>query len=366
MLRALAGDCFLLDFENGSCILIDGGYKETYFKSLKNLLLNLSKEGKYLEYLILTHYDEDHIGGLLSLLEENGKSDEGKIIHIENIITNGFSNLCHTEDNSKIFYCKSINHDRTEEISASQQLSFETLCLKNGYQINECTNDKYILQGCVLYGKGYKIKFLTPNLPQLNSLVKYLEDEFEKRKLSYSPLNFQNYSMYLQERKAENKTVNISSTYCDDISQWKQYFDKGSPLNLINRCSLSFEIEFNEKHLLFCGDSDMNAAKDLLIKKYDVIKLSHHGTYYGNQCFIGKNPIISDNYIISTNSIRANREHPNRKLLSEILTLPHNKKFYFNYNMSKVKNELYYLLTNAEQQRKYKFSCFFDYYYLNL
>ena len=79
LLKALAGDCFLLDFNNGSCVLIDGGYKTTYTKQLKQLLINLKNEGKYLEYVILTHYDSDHIGGLLALLEENEKREARKL-----------------------------------------------------------------------------------------------------------------------------------------------------------------------------------------------------------------------------------------------------------------------------------------------
>ena len=103
LLKANSGDCFLLDFNNGSCVLIDGGYKRTYTEHLKELLIKLKNEGKHLEYVILTHYDSDHIRGLLALLEENGKHDNEQIIHIENILCNGFSNFCKKTRNSTVF-----------------------------------------------------------------------------------------------------------------------------------------------------------------------------------------------------------------------------------------------------------------------
>ena len=48
VIKALAGDCLLVDFENGKCVLIDGGYRDTY-RALKQKLTALSAEGKRLE-----------------------------------------------------------------------------------------------------------------------------------------------------------------------------------------------------------------------------------------------------------------------------------------------------------------------------
>ena len=44
-LPALAGDCFVLEFINNECIIIDCGYKSTYKKELKPLLQELNKKG---------------------------------------------------------------------------------------------------------------------------------------------------------------------------------------------------------------------------------------------------------------------------------------------------------------------------------
>lgn len=242
------------------------------------------------------------------------------------------------------------HHNTTEEISFHQQLEFEKLCLINGYKINNCVNKKSILQGDVLQGIGYHIRFLTPTSSQINTLGHHLQNKLVEGNYSLFPINFQNLSMKEQDDSLTNRTEYISSGYFDDICLWKEYLDKGSPLNIVNECSLSFEIEFNQKYFLFCGDSDMNTAKKLLRKRYDLIKLSHHGTYHGNECFIDTDPIISDRYIISTNGIRTTREHPSRKLLSEIITLPHSKELYFNYDILDIKNGI-------PHQKRYRELC---------
>jgi hypothetical protein len=79
----------------------------------------------------------------------------------------------------------------------------------------------------------------------------------------------------------------------------------------------------------------MGAYKDKLDKRYDLIKLSHHGTFYGNQCFVGDNPTTADCYLFSTNACR--EEHPNRRLLSGILTQDQEKKLISSTNLKYTK-----------------------------
>ena len=53
-LPATAGDCFIIEFKKEDyCILIDGGYGETYHKYLKNDLLKLASHGKIINLLII-------------------------------------------------------------------------------------------------------------------------------------------------------------------------------------------------------------------------------------------------------------------------------------------------------------------------
>lgn len=77
VLQAKYGDCLLLEFgaeDAPHYALIDGGPKGTYDGSLRHVLKALPKPRPTLELdlVILSHIDEDHIQGLLDLLEAMG------------------------------------------------------------------------------------------------------------------------------------------------------------------------------------------------------------------------------------------------------------------------------------------------------
>lgn len=67
-------DIHIKMFEAGSgdCIL--------YQQMLRPYLQMLSKEGKYINLLIIFHIDQDHINGIKALLKENGNANSLQII----------------------------------------------------------------------------------------------------------------------------------------------------------------------------------------------------------------------------------------------------------------------------------------------
>jgi len=67
--EAGCGDSILVSTDEGTHILIDGGVKDTYFDSLEDRYEEFKEKNKKLDLVILTHYDDDHIGGLLELLD---------------------------------------------------------------------------------------------------------------------------------------------------------------------------------------------------------------------------------------------------------------------------------------------------------
>ncbi len=74
MLPADEGDCLILAYGDESSphrVLIDGGTPAT-FKRLERYILQELKPGeRHFELLIVTHIDQDHIGGVLPLLRSN-------------------------------------------------------------------------------------------------------------------------------------------------------------------------------------------------------------------------------------------------------------------------------------------------------
>lgn len=65
------GDSTLIIGEKGAKILIDGGGSATYDVG-KNILLTylLDRQITRLDYVIISHFDNDHVGGLLTIMEE--------------------------------------------------------------------------------------------------------------------------------------------------------------------------------------------------------------------------------------------------------------------------------------------------------
>lgn len=318
MLQAGAGDCFVIDFENGKCILIDGGIPKTYNESLKPLLLQLNREGKRIENLICTHFDNDHIGGLIKLIQDNGSYSDPKIIPIENVLCNRFDYLYSDS--------KPIHLERKSPISYNQQISFEELCLQNGYPMPT----EPIVTGQIFEGTGYSINVIAPS-----------PEALEKCKKSIPVVD--------SVRKHET----ISAVGFIDIPQWKDT-NIGPKLNDVNCASLAVEIVENDKVVLFCGDANMDSYRHLLNDHYDLIKLSHHGTYHGNECFIGESAKKAEKYIISTNSTRYS--HPELKLLAEIIMHDRYKELLFNYDLTRFKSTEYGLLNSSAQQEKYRFT----------
>ena len=83
VVQAEYGDCLILESETGknsTTVLIDGGPYQTFEKHLKPTLQRLPINGQ-LDLVVLSHIDNDHIIGLVDLLEEirdqreNGKKE---------------------------------------------------------------------------------------------------------------------------------------------------------------------------------------------------------------------------------------------------------------------------------------------------
>ena len=66
--RSGKGDCLLLEGESGGRILVDGGMRDPYRAHVAPALAKLRAAGKKLDLIYISHIDEDHIAGILELL----------------------------------------------------------------------------------------------------------------------------------------------------------------------------------------------------------------------------------------------------------------------------------------------------------
>jgi ribonuclease BN (tRNA processing enzyme) len=64
------GDCLMLSGSDGVHILVDGGMKGSYTEFVSPTLNQMQQEGEEIDLVCLSHIDDDHIGGILRMMED--------------------------------------------------------------------------------------------------------------------------------------------------------------------------------------------------------------------------------------------------------------------------------------------------------
>ncbi len=377
-LPAKAGDCFVLEFDNKDCILIDCGYVSTYKKELKPLLLQLRAKGCRLILFLITHIDQDHISGAIQFLQENGQQDTPQIIAIENIWFNGFFNTVFSRPEfekrrtaclSSQMICRQkwavgelLMQTPGEDgpISVFQSKCFETLCAKNGYVLNRQFPGQIVQQTCktreemrkneMQFGDIY-IRVLGPGKEQLDQLAQRLDRTLiQQFGSNYQLTEDESFGILFELLMGLHASYpDISEPICASKSRIKDWLGTSSraKMSLENQSSIVVEIEYMGLRLLFLGDAETEDFKCLLAPHYDLIKLSHHGTLQPNLALLENS--IGDTLLISTDGVK---RHPEDELLARAI-LAGNRALYFNYNITR-KDDL------LAQQAEYGFSAHFQ------
>jgi Zn-dependent hydrolases, including glyoxylases len=363
-LPALSGDCFIIEFSNGTCIMIDGGHVSTY-NEISLLLKELNNNGKELDLLIITHIDQDHIAGARKLLQENGLYNNSNLINIKEIWFNGLMNFLNnkgdisslTEDNiSRIKHAIAQNKmylsGETGDISAKEAIVFESLAKDLGYHINNSFSGSVCEAGKFINIGAINIEILSPTTNALDSFWTYFINELAKidiqeKDISSSDIliDFFNWILINTDNYNDmNIAQSISHDIIYDISEWNRQINS-SRISPCNRASISVKITYEDIVLIFTGDSDI--CDYAYNGEVNLIKLSHHGSYNNNIAIIDQ--LYAKHYIVSTNGGKYSL--PNTSLISKILMQPKQKNIHFNYPINKLK-----LLDDTEQQKKYAFT----------
>ena len=378
-LPALGGDCTLLEFDNKECILIDCGYKSTYEKELRPLLVELNNRGYKIKLLIISHIDSDHIQGAISFLKDNGESKNPQIITIENIWFNGFYSTLFINDVFKKHKLEVMSQTQEKTmriaqgqiemqlaseggmISAMQSKSFEVLCSELGYCVNyqfdkqvvkrNSNKDIKLPNDKIKLGE-FDIRVLSPNDELINKLAIELNIELIKIfgkdyhiNSDAEFLNFYEKLMLLKKEEPISSNVLISGK-SDDIESWLGTSTLAS-MNDVNQASIVVQIEYKGIKMLFTGDSDSELWQDSIEPYYDLIKISHHGTLKPNLCLIKKT--IGKHILISTNGKKYG--HPEKDLVANLI-LYNKGELHFNYDIN-IKDII------LKNQDKYKYKASF-------
>lgn len=298
-LKAGGGDAILIHHKNRN-ILIDGGNESTFLlKELNSIIGN----GECIDLLVITHHDDDHIAGVIEILEhvKSGKYGDNKDI-IKRVLFNSpkliLEQTRQTDDSLLSYRQAHIVENLLAEINTDWS--------------NIITNESDPINF-----DDMKLTFLSPDK---NSLEKYSEDKGV---------------LLSRESKCDwNIPMSKLEKWIDDASQ-----DNSKS----NRSSIVILLECNDKKILLTGDVTPDRFTKVIQEMYnknnnqpvpfDYIKLPHHGSYRNlNKKVLSQ--INCFNYIITTDG--SNSSLPDKRALLKIVLYLKNEnrkciKFFFNY-----------------------------------
>lgn len=299
-LKAGTGDSIIIN-HNSKNIFIDGGNESTY---LISEYYKLKSRNERIDFLIVTHHDDDHIKGILDLFREIETRNEEPLI--VNVIFNSPRKIL----------------NKIEKINESNLLSY-----KQAYEL-----EKYLIHH--------------PNIRWETSLnEKGLESEINEM-FNDPDLSFKIFSPNkdILEKYASNKGAYLTSDYrCDWnttlSSLIKSIDDKSQDNSSSNMTSIVLLLTYKNSNYLFTGDVTPIRLSEIIDKirdqnesiDFELIKLPHHASYRSlNSEILQK--LNCKNFVVSTNS----KKHylPNKKAFLKIIQ---NRKtnetisFFFNY-----------------------------------
>lgn len=288
-------DCFLIVLENKNqekiTILVDGNKESSNYENVKKVI---DKKCERLDYIVVSHVDDDHLGGIIKMLEGN----EWKCA-----------------ENAKIFY----NYVVKRNVSYKQAKRFEELI--EGRTILSSYKDDYPLDD------GF--------LNVLSVDTRKLCMEIEKNK------NVKAYLTLIKPAHADIKKVQAD---CKRVLDGKKNQNSG----LINRNSLVILLEFEGKSAIFTGDANWNQIETSLNKflgadyEMDLIKIPHHGAINNNKQLVEYASKHKTRYFIVTGNEQWDKKHPNESLIKDIEDKCPNAEIYTliqNISSKKIKSE---------------------------
>lgn len=317
-LKANNGDSIHISY-NSKNIIIDSGTGATYsskngnraeqYGELKHTINEIKNRNEKINLLIITHWDDDHIGGILKWFKEDLDGAKSLIEHIwfnsGTLINQHFDSQKATEKNDI------LNIGTYDPVTSIRQgIAFEKYILDNNL-----SNTKIINIDSDVSNSFDDIIFtiLSPTDVQLTKLLTLWE------KSPYNPNTSSNndYSKSLEElgdiEFREDRAIHNGST-------------------------IAFILEIESKKMLFLGDAHPSVIVDSLNKlcyseenklNIELMKVSHHGSK-ANTSEELLELIMCDNFIISTDGSR--HSLPNKESLARIVKKHPNCKIYFNYS----------------------------------
>lgn len=372
----------LIPAEYGECIvvsvggkkqfnlLIDGGVAKTYQEYVKSEIQRIKILGQRINLMVCTHMDNDHISGLVQILKKTNYD------LVDNVWYNGFLQVV-----SRKFYSQKDNNytdrdnkiletiisqgtipDGEQEVGINEGMSMGVLVENRKIPLNEIVAGQAIstesVRNKIEIAKNVYISILGPSKENIIEVEEYWKKEMVSRNFMFRVSNkiklMEAFEYQLERIKTQYLEERLNISEIDDLEKYigdLKEFDE----SIVNRSSISFILEYDNKKYLFLGDAVIDETilrniENVVGFKYrfSAIKLPHHGSRYNiTHEFICR--YTADEYYCLTNSKKY--DHPDLEVLATILCKDsHFKKVVFNYPIIKA-----YFLDKKEWIEKYNY-----------
>ena len=290
-------------------------------------LSQIKSKGEFIDLLIITHIDDDHIGGICRWFED---SKFEKTI-IKKVWFNSKKNIVRKfrADSSEVESTVKLNMNTSSKKSVKQGCYLEDKLEELNIWIKDIIVEKYEdeIGEC-------KIKVLSPGLKGLKKLSEKWESE-----------------EYKNTKKAKKNDYKYS---IEELYLKPDVEDDSIP----NESSIAILIEYRSSKVLLLGDAKSSVIEAALKNmgydetnriKLNLLKVSHHGSKKNISKELLK-IIDCNNYAISTDSQRYGL--PDKECMSKIIMSNTETSLYFNYDYVKKKR-----IFSEEEYEKYNFRC---------
>lgn len=310
VLPAFHGDCLLCSFDTvdgRKHILIDGGVSRTYRHALRLQLQRIAELGQCIDLLIITHIDDDHIGGIIALYQDPAfdKSIIKKVwFNAGNLLSDYFQNQREPTREVPIIMDDTIN------MSMVQSMTLEASLNRHGHW-----QQRLVMADASEMLSNAAITVLSPTERQLQVLHQKWETEKDSHKEMTGPV-------------ADDYNIPIS-----ELAGLPFIEDKA----IANGSSIAILLETAGKRMLLLADSHPSAIVNSLQRmgfsqdrklEVDLVKVSHHASK-SNTSHELLSMIQCNRYVVSTNGYRHGL--PDKQAIARIITANPGCKIYFNY-----------------------------------
>ena len=347
------GDCMLLESPDGTTILVDGGMNNSYVSHVRPFLAKWSKKsGRPLDLVYLSHIDQDHIAGILQLMNDiadwrvyHHKVKSGEPWDEPDFpeppgVARLWHNSFHDQIGKNAGAIGSMLAARAAQLANSADTNLQHLgaayqaiaasipeAIKlssrvSAKQLKIPVNGEFDALLAMVRDPPDAIQLNGPNSPVIKLLGPFEENLKELRTKWNEWLrnadNKKNLARTRDWRDEEDARLDFSALLAENIDD--QLGDRGE-VTEENLASLMLMVEHDSKRLLLTGDGHYDEILEGLRHNgviqngggvhVNVLKVQHHGSEHNtNRDFARR--ITADHYVICGNG---RHENPDRRVL---------------------------------------------------